>query len=66
MHFDPPLEMLFGAMRDAPQEDPPAPDDYDEIRRRADTTMLLIRPTFSDDVETTEREIAVDGHPADR
>ena len=60
MHLDPPLQMLFGAMRDAPQEDPPAPDDYDEIRRRADTTMLLIRPAFSDDVETAEHEIAVD------
>ena len=62
MHLDPPLEMLFGAMRDAPaggaarsrrlRRDPPP--------RRHDDAARSARP-FSDDIEIAEHEVAVDG-----
>jgi len=61
MHIDPPLRMLFDGMAEGPAEAPPDPDDHSEIRRRANETMLLVRPTFSADLETNDVTIPVDG-----
>lgn len=68
MHIDPPLKALFDAMAEgAAAETPPDPDDHDEIRRRANETMLLVRPPFARDLETTDVTIPVaDGEIAVR
>jgi acetyl esterase len=60
VHVDPPLKMLFDAMAAAPASTPPDPEDHDEVRRRANETMLLIRPQFAADIETTDVELPVD------
>ncbi len=59
-HIDPPLKALFEALaQDLP--DAPAPDDHAEIRRRADETMLLIRPPVAETVTVADHQVAIDG-----
>lgn len=61
MHLDPPLQALFAALRAAAPEEPPATDDHDEMRRRANSTMLLVRPPLPADMEVAEHEVPVPG-----
>lgn len=58
MHLDPPLQMIFDAMA-ADAAPPPDPADHAEIRRRANETMLLVRPAFADSVVTTDQDVPV-------